>query len=337
MAATYQFPLSDQQDYKARITFRAFTDYTNTLSDIGVDIYDGVKEAIDNDLSFVEQGVNTIAGAVQGIGQFFGDVQTRAQNARAQSDQLTGNMYRSNTSTQLPQKTYGESVSMYLPSSIQIADAVEYGNVSLGIRGAAAATALRQGGGSTYDAAVGYVAQGYNDVESLTDMLMGDTTSGAELIALRIMRGASSELAGAVETEAGITLNPNRRSNLTGIGIRRFTFAFKLIPNSYEESQEIKKIIKFFRTEMYPSLKAPISASAGLSAALGYPSKFEIEMKYDGKKIATGILPCFLDGFTANYNPSGMAFHKGGDFQEYDIQLSFLEERPLTRDDVLKD
>lgn len=332
MAPTYQFPLSDQQDYKGRITFRAFTDYTNTLSDISVDIYDGVKEAIKNDESFLEQGFNALVAGARGAKQLYDDAM-----ARAYSDQMTGNLYKSNTSNQLPQKTYGESVSLFLPSAIQIADAVEYGNVSLGIPGAAAATAIRQGGGRTYDAAVGLAAQGIRDVESLTDMLMGDASGGAELIALRLIRGASSELAGAVETETGITLNPNRRSNLTGIGIRRFTFAFKLIPNSYEESQEIKKIIKFFRTEMYPSLKAPISASAGLSAALGYPSKFEIEMKYDGKKVATGILPCFLDGFTANYNPSGMAFHKGGDFQEYDIQLSFLEERPLTRDDVLKD
>lgn len=321
MAPKLQFPLSDQQDYKARVTFSAYTDYVTTLSDLELGAYNSVKDVVKGDRNFTDTVGQLFNNASDLIGSFV--------------ESFSGNLNKTYSSSVPVKQTDNGSVSLFLPNAIQIADGVVYSETSLGALGGSAAGALREGG-TLGDAGRQVVAQIGQDVEALTDVLLGQNAAGAELVALRLLR-AGGPLAGAVETETGIALNPNRRSALSGITIRRFNFQFKLIPNSYEESQEIKKIIKWFRTEMYPEPVGTISEQANVSLALRYPSKFKITMTYEGKKIATGILPCFLENFTATYNPTGMSFHKGGDFQEIDINMSFLEERPLTRKDVIED
>ena len=79
----------------------------------------------------------------------------------------------------------------------------------------------------------------------------------------------------------------------------------------------------------------PETSSEGLQAALKFPSKFSIELRYGKKKVATGILPCFLETVDVAYNPSNMGFHEDGNFQETDISLSFVEERALTKRDII--
>lgn len=217
-------------------------------------------------------------------------------------------------------------VQLYLPASLQFADTVEYNaNTDLGIKGTAAAGALRMGGSIT-DAAMEAVKKLF-DVEGMYNMVRkGMSDRGAQVLALR-MASFSPEIQGAVETETGVTLNPNRRSALRGVGVRTFRFTFKLLPTSPAEAREITEIINFFRREMYPE-------TSHLNLVLNYPSKFDIKMQYGGKNVATKILPCFLNNIDVVYNPNSMAFHDDGEFQETDITLTFIEERALTKNDI---
>ena len=49
-----------------------------------------------------------------------------------------------------------------------------------------------------------------------------------------------------------VTVNPNTRSLFKNVAIREFAFQFKFIAKSKKEADEVRKIIKFFRTELYP-------------------------------------------------------------------------------------
>ena len=330
--APLKFPLSDEQDYKGKITFSAYTDYVGTLQSIGLGTYQGVR-----DLATVAQ-----AQGEQGIVDTATQIGRNAwETSRSIYDAFWGNdLTTVQTSAPATIERRG-TVSLFLPVALQIADGIEYSNTQLDFRGAVVAGGLREAG---QNASLSAAAQRYartigQDLESITDQLIGEGSGGAaaQLLALRVIRRASSQLQGAVETETGVALNPNRRTALSAPTIRRFTFQFKLIPNSPEESQAIKNIIKFFRVEMYPEAEGVISQQANVAAALRYPSKFRIGISYNNKKIATGILPCFLENVSIVYNPTGMAFHKDGEFQEIDMTLNFLEERPLSRQDVLLD
>ena len=137
--------------------------------------------------------------------------------------------------------------------------------------------------------------------------------------------------AAAISSTTGIALNPNKRSILAGPEIRTFRFTFKMIPDSHEEAEEVKKIVRFFREEMYPESQR----EAGINAAFRYPSIFDIQMKYKGKDVATYIKPSYLTDVAVVYNQSSMAFHADGNFQETDITLTFTETVALTAQDIV--
>lgn len=299
----FKFPLEDDGDYKGRITFKAYKTESNTLGELFQGFVTGDPQS-------------TAAAAVD------------QQVARNQANADPG---LSTTKRQIPQRVgSGRTCSLYLPQSIQFADRIEYTNVDLGIVGAGIAQGIASGltGKEILTKAAGATLP---DFESLQDaFFVGVQSEAAQVAALRASRRVSGGATGAIETTTGVTLNPNRRSTLRGVGLRQFRFAFKMIPTSQDEAEMIKGIVQFFREEMYPEARF----ISNISAAYRFPSKFEIKLSYDGKKVATGILPSFLESVDVVYNPNAMAFHTDGNPQETDISLNFVEERTLSKYDI---
>ena len=232
----FQFPINDQTDYKGRITFIARQTEVRPLGNtfkglIGIE--GDTSKAVATRLGRGEQAARALASKAE----------RKIQDAAARgSDNLR------TYSASIPQRIgSGRKCVLYLPSSIQFQDRVEYSNVDLGIVGAAAARGLESGvSGSQILKAIGGVA--FPDFQSIQDAFNnGLQQEGAQVAALRLAGNISSGVQGAIETTTGIALNPNRRSTLKGVGLRQFRFAFKLIPTSEQEANEIEAIIKFFR------------------------------------------------------------------------------------------
>ena len=125
---------------------------------------------------------------------------------------------------------------------------------------------------------------------------------------------------------------PNSRALFESVPLREFTFQFKLIPNSQKEAEAIKRIIKFFRTELYPEDTNP--TGQGVSLGYKFPNKFDIRMSYSGRRVATGILPAYLRDVTVAYNSGSMGFFYDGNFTDVDLNVSFLESRPLKKTEI---
>lgn len=300
----YSFPLHDTQDYKGRIIFTAVKENYRTL-------------------------VNTAIGVVNDAGSFGRESERAA---------LFGNQYQS-VQTGKPDRTILDTVSLYLPSQLRFGDAAEYTNVDLGMIGAATALGIRSDA-SGRELLNKALSASIPSLEDLQDAFVkGLGGEAAQVAALRSAGAVSSGIAGAIETETGITLNPNRRSVFKGIGLRRFQFSFQLIPTSALEARRIKEVIGFFRHNMYPDMgtQGIIDASRGTSAAFKFPSKFYVGMYYGSKKVGTGILPCFCEYVNVTYNPNSMAFHDDGEPQETVIELGLIEERALTKADIMTD
>jgi len=297
----FKFPLNDEADYSGRIVFEAFQEAYTTLAGTQWD-------------SRRYEHANEFAGL----------------------EGLYGNQPTQRTATNnIGERSPKGSIQLYLPNALKFGDAAEYTNVDLGLVGGAISSGIRdlQSGAQL---AQSFLAASIPDFESMADLFtQGITSEGAQVAALRLAKVNSGAL-GAVETETGVTLNPNRRSTFKGIGVRRFRFSFILIPTSAAEAQQIKNIVGFFRLQMYPELKGNLGAP-GISAAMQFPHKFNIRMKYGDKRIGTSILPCFLENVETTYNPNSMAFHSDGEPQETQISLSFVEERALTKEDIIKD
>ena len=291
----YNFPLTDQDDYKGRITFTAIeTKYENLIKRTSDFIS---TESSNAGSPGFRDGPVSIAPARKPVSRPVGQVR------------------------------------LDLPPSLTFNDGIDYTNADLGALGAGVAAGIQSGknaGQLARDAINGL----YENTTSLVDAIKSDQFGEtAQLAVLRTIGKASNTVRGAVEVSTGLTLNPNRRSTLRGVSIRKFTFNFNLIPETYKEAEMIKEIIFFFREQMYPD-DVQVGDGSGINVGYRFPNKFRINMTYDGKPIATRILDCFLDGFNTNYNPNSMSFHEDGNFPEVNIALSFIEERTLRKQDI---
>ena len=302
----FKFPLEDD-GYKGRITFETVQENYKTLPET---VFNGLIESR--------------TGGVDPVGTGSTDDPTVKKSLYGTQKTQRGPLP--------PRFDKRRKATLYLPGALQFQDNVEYTNVDLGIIGQGAFNAIQAGqsGRSVLGAATSNLLPDFTSIQEAFNF--GLRSEAAQVAALRLTSKLSPEVQGAIETGTGIALNPNRRSTLRGIGVRQFRFTFKMIPTSPEEAREIKDIVQFFREEMYPD-----TSNDALNAALRFPNKFKIKMFYDSKKVATKILPSFLANVDVVYNSTGMSFHKDGSFQETDLSLSFIEERALTKRDIINE
>lgn len=221
----------------------------------------------------------------------------------------------------------GDVVNMYLPQAIQMRDGVEYENVQLGIVGGAIARGLREGNNLVSAGLAGLADEGKSLIDGLKGGLASDMAKAATVRASKYFGETATN---AVRSATQTSINPNTQSLFRQVNIREFAFTFKMIPDSQREANTIKKIVKFFRTELYPE---EIEAS-GVSLAYKFPKKFDIQFLYDNKEVASRILPCFLKDVSVTFNPTAAAMHADGNFSETDISLTFTESRPLRKKEI---
>lgn len=296
-----RFPLEHQGDYEGSISFYAFEE------------------------DYIE--LKNIETAIKNIDK------KRTAKLTATADDQADFSGKDITITDIkPRKFKGDpkgAVSLYLPSSLQFADGIEYSNTAIGARGALAEQAIANSG------AAGAIAASLGDLPIL-DILKNGVTGPAGQLALQRVLGKTPVVGGenlqnVAALTSGLTLNPNSRSLLRGVNTRTFRFTFNLIPASVDESRSIRNIIKFFRSAMYPE---DIGGKQGATIGYKFPHKFIIKMRYKKKTVATGILPCFLENFETNYNPNTMGMMSDGSFPEINISMGFREERTLRKKDI---
>ena len=102
--------------------------------------------------------------------------------------------------------------------------------------------------------------------------------------------------------------------------------------------KQVKKIIRRFRMYAYPE---SIDVG-GVSAGYKFPHMFELDIMYQPKegspvRVGNRMKKCYLKSIATNYNASSMAFHPDGQPVEIDLSLNFVEERTLTRADIMED
>ena len=218
----------------------------------------------------------------------------------------------------------GENIELYLPSSFQVGDKVEYANMGIGAAFAATANSYQASQGATQ----------FRNEDATYDTLLG----GASLstgIALGVQKAVamfSDKGAAAASDASRVAPNPNTRAIFKQVNLRSFQFTFKMIPTNESEAENIREIIREFRTNLYPE-------SEGL-IAYKFPPTFDIEAFYMGNSLDIKFKPCYLESLITNYNPSGQAFMVNpngsgkGYFSEIDLSLTFMEARTLDRDAV---
>ncbi len=223
-----------------------------------------------------------------------------------------------------------KKITLNMPIAYVVNDMIGYENAELGAGGAAALNAMERTGemGSALSAALS------SFTGSVTDLFKQGM--GADAARVALARGIakapiSAGLKAAGSIAARVTVNPNVRATFRGVSLREFTFQFKFIPYSAEESRAIADIIRTFRTYAYPETIYAGPVAVGYK----YPDLFKIRIQYNKKDVGSQIKMCYLRNVQTSYNPTAASFHADGSPTEIDLSLSFTEHTTISREDIV--
>lgn len=214
-----------------------------------------------------------------------------------------------------------------IPVGITFEDGASYNDAELNILGGLAMNAARNinagaSAGGIEGALAGALKTGQ---DALGTVKTRDIVAG---IVAKIP-GVDSEIKSGVAIGMGTTLNKNVTTEFTGVGTRNFSFTFKFVSKSEEETNVIKNIIETFRSNLYP---------VGNFISLQYPPTWNIQFLngVSGEDIPylPKIFECYLKGLSSNFNPSANVWRRGGSPIETDVTVQFVESRALTYEDI---
>lgn len=216
---------------------------------------------------------------------------------------------------QLKKTSRAQHIVFPIPQSIQFSDSASYNPTELGFSGASILT-------------VGRSSNVESAFSSLKNNALGAIPSNLKHLAGLISANKlSGETKSAMGIATGTTMNKNMVSEFSGISTRQYNFQFKMISQNITESDLIKNIVNTFRDGLYPE---------GDSLQLRYPATWyinfmqrEMNIKYLPKMFET-----YLQNMSTTYNSTMNLFHFDGSPVECDIQLSFIESRALTQQDI---
>ena len=230
----------------------------------------------------------------------------------------------------------GGNVSLYLPIAYQVNESLNYDNVNLNASGAATTAGLNAGSDVVSSAARG-IMEGFDNIGAFFDEGTGGIA--ARLAAERLARSPAGFLVpegirNSIGLVGRVTVNPNIRTAFRGVNIREFSFQFKFLPKSAEESLEVKNIIRLLRRHAYPEEIRP----GGIPIGYKYPDLFKIRLlsgkEGEFKNVGTPIKMAQLRNISTVYNPTTTALHPDGSPTEIDLTLSFAEYKTISRDDI---
>ena len=210
------------------------------------------------------------------------------------------------------------SITLYMPSQIQVSQKANYGEAEIGM---VVAAALQAGQSLT----------GMMDGSSEFDLGQFASTVGAQA---RNTLGAALEGAGATGAQAALAITSGKTTNnrtemkFEGIDRRAFNFTFRLLPSSPSEAQRIQEVITLFRLHSMPEFDRGDSLGRTLIA----PSTFDIQYTPDEHlhKIST----CVLEAVDVKYGGDRPQFYKDNQPTETELTLSFKELEIVTKERV---
>jgi hypothetical protein len=188
-----------------------------------------------------------------------------------------------------------------------------------------------------------------DSAESITKNLQALAGGGKIGVAMKLLdsivgQGGSQQV---TQNGFGKIMNPYTEQVFNGVGMRQFTFDWKLVPRNSGETAAIQRIIKTIRANSLPDYNSRLGLKEGSEGDSGnlsdrwltVPNIFRIGWKNgeDNSEITSlpKLKPCVLTQVSINYTPDAIwATYKGADPVAYTMTLSFTETEIITSTEV---
>jgi hypothetical protein len=222
------------------------------------------------------------------------------------------------------------TVNLPIPENLQETFSMNYNPKELGLATGALTDMLTKDdtlsklGGDTKSATAAAEGLGRKAGEALKQ-----ATSGQGLYTMgryMVKNLGMEDIGNAFDRVTGTILNPYQELQFEGVSLRDHTFSYTFSPNSLEEAETLKRIIREMKVRMHPSLNGLL---------MNFPDRCSITVSQGlNDKAYYTFQDCYLKSMVVNYAPSGApAFTKGGLHPtEIRLDLTFGEVKPITRD-----
>jgi hypothetical protein len=147
--------------------------------------------------------------------------------------------------------------------------------------------------------------------------------------------GGNVTAEGILARTSGQVLNSNMELLFQGVQLRSFNFTFNLAPRFEEEANDVKKIIRTFKS----SMAAKTSGGTGAGLFISSPEVFQLTYKSGNKKhpFLHSFKPCALVSMGVDYAGSGVyATYEDSTPVHMKLSLSFQELNPIYFEDYDK-
>jgi hypothetical protein len=237
-------------------------------------------------------------------------------------------------------KTIRGTVILPIPEGIQDSNSAGWGEGNMGpIQAATMGVAAEIIAGKGVDDAVGAV-------KNVFDKSLNAATTGTTQKMIQIFfasQAAKALLGGSdfnqnLSRATGAVFNSNTELLFSGVTLRSgFSFSFDMVPRSKKESDEIKDIIRFFKSESAAQKGAASGDASGLF--LKSPSVFRLRYMSGGKDhpFLNQFKICALNAMSVNYTASGTyATYSDATPVHMNMTLTFQELTPIYREDYVE-
>lgn len=260
----------------------------------------------------------------------------------------------SNVSRRVNQSTVTTgAIALYIPGNLVVQYSMNYEEPSLGfILGTLFADNSLQALGNIGKEALGSLVRDEALVSTIRNL-------AKNLESVRPYEQTFGEtLEKAVYAKVGVAENPFKQIMFNGLGFRKFTFTFTMIPRNQRESTVINSIVEAFKYHMHPEEQIKETTGNFTSAGRFFvaPSDFDIEFyrivkksenssKYDLDESTVfenhflfAISTCVLTDMSVDYTPApeGFISHHDGSPLGVKIQLNFTETEILTKRRIIE-
>ena len=160
----------------------------------------------------------------------------------------------------------------------------------------------------------------------------------------------------SINAATGQAVNPQSTLSFEGVNLRTFQLDWTLYPESENEAQQIKKIVRTIKRNILPKTQSLTGATSELSAGgfgeqsggitgtslarafLEYPAVVYINLLGIDESAFVKFKPCMADNITVDYGASGsVVVAQGGVPQGVKLSMSFKELEIQTAEDFMGD
>ena len=219
------------------------------------------------------------------------------------------------------------AISMYMPTNIKVNYGANYTDTPIGVFTESVASLIQTGTGNP---------QQLKDQIGKESEVVGEAATRMGLQGIGQLPGFGGALE-AKEMMSGTIFADRMELAFKGVGKRKFSYEFKMMPRSQSEADQIKEIIYAFKFNMMPEFEGDTKGRK-----MRVPNTFDIQYMYqnDENSYLNKVSTCYLESMDVTYGGSrfktfdASSTDAGAPPVETSLTLNFLEIELITREKV---